>query len=229
MARIIYSGLVTKISGSIGGTTFQANAYGFTCKNKPNMIKPNSSFQQQRKLAFGRAVKLWSGLTTPQRNDWNTWASTNPQFAKNNPGSVLSGFAVFVRTMVLNQIASDLSIPAIVSPTATIEPLDIVTWTLTNLAGVLTLNSTFGTGGATLLSLVSVSRPFNGAQNFAGSAPRFMVGLANDDDNTLLTAKYIAQFGKVPAIGETVIIRIKLFNPTNGQVFAASDQRVTVT
>lgn len=229
MARIIYSGIVTKISGSVGGTTFQANAYGFSVKNKPNMIRPNTPFQVQRKLAFARATKLWGGLTNAQRTDWNTWASTNPQFAKNNPSSQLSGFAVFVRTHVLNMISTSLADPVVVAPSYTILAIDTVTWTLTNVAGVLTLTSVWAGSTANLLGLVNISRPFNGSQNFVGTSPRFMVAVPNDSDSTIITTNYLAQFGVAPAVGQIVNVQLQLFNPNNGQVFVKSNQRVTVT
>lgn len=229
MARIIYSGIVTKISGSVGGTTFQANAYGFSVKNKPNMVRPNTPFQLQRKLAFARATKLWGGLTTAQRTDWNTWASANPQFAKNNPSSQLSGFAVFVRTHVLNMISTSLGDPAVTAPSYTILPIDTATWVLQNAAGVLTLTSTWGTGGADLLGLVNISRPFTASQNFVGSSPRYMVAVPNDPDSAVITSKYVAQFGVVPAVGQIVNVELQLFNPLNGQVFNKSNQRVTIT
>jgi len=97
MARIVYSALIDNIRGSVGGTTFQKNAYGYTVKHKPNMIKPWTSDQLARQIAFSRAVKAWKQASTQTRNNWDSWAVTNPQYSKHNPNAVLSGFACFVK------------------------------------------------------------------------------------------------------------------------------------
>ena len=140
MARIIYSGLVTSIRGSIGGTTFQNNAYGFTVKNKANMVKPNTVSQNLSKLVFSLAVKAWGTLTVANRANWDSWAATYPQFAKNNPSSVLSGFAVFVKQFANVLIGLGLSSTPTANPFFTLTALDTVTFVLHNTAGVLTLN-----------------------------------------------------------------------------------------
>ena len=68
MARITYSGLVTSIRGKVGGTVFQANAYGHTVKNSPNMVRPNTPDQQLSKVILSKAVKLWSEISQPERD-----------------------------------------------------------------------------------------------------------------------------------------------------------------
>jgi hypothetical protein len=101
MARIQYSALVTSIRGSIGGTTFQKNAYGFSVKNKANLIRPNSQLQNQHKNFIGTVHQLWNQLGTDGQAVWNSYALAYPQFSKFNTASRLSGHAVFLKRNLL--------------------------------------------------------------------------------------------------------------------------------
>lgn len=228
MARIIYSGLVTSIRGSIGGTTFQNNAYGFTIKNKANMVKPNTVSQNNAKLVFSLAVKAWGGMTIAQRSNWDSWASSNPQFAKNNPSSQLSGFAVFVKEFANVLIHDGFSSTPAGTPSSTILPLDTVIHVLHNSAGVLTLNETWNLNDGSWYSNIYMSRPFNPSQNFAGTSPRFIVASNNTTGAEIVTSAYTNTFGSLPPVGSIVFIDVQLVNPANGQVPAKSSQRITV-
>jgi hypothetical protein len=229
MARIIYSGLVTSIRGSIGGTTFQNNAYGFTIKNKASMIRPNSIDQEVRKIIFSSAVKNWSTMSQTGRDNWNTFAASFPQFSKHNVSSVLSGFAVFVKWHAANYLRTGLyaavdSVPS-VSPVA----MDSATLTLVNAAGVLTLNSTWAIGDESWNVNIFMSRGFSAAQNFVGTSPKFIVGVQSIDAATVVTSAYIAKFGALPLVGSFVNVALQLYDENGGKVLATSVQRITVT
>jgi hypothetical protein len=228
MARIIYSGLVTSIRGSIGGTTFQNNAYGFTVKNKANMVKPNTVPQNLSKLVFSLAVKAWGQLTTANRANWNSWAATYPQFAKNNPSSVLSGFAVFVKVYANMLIGFGLAQTPTANPFFTLTALDTVTFVLHNTAGVLTLNQTWVTNDGSWNTNLYLSRPFGDSQNFSGTSPKFIVASDSTTIGLNITAAYTAAFGALPAVGSVVFIDVQLYNTANGQVPAKSSQRLIV-
>jgi hypothetical protein len=228
MARIIYSGLVTSIRGSVGGTTFQNNAYGFTIKNKANMIIPNSQQQELRKLIFSLATKSWSSLTDAQRSNWDTYASTFPQFAKNNPSAQLSGFAIFVKWHAAWFLHSGLSASLDVAPALTATPLDTVSIELENHLGVLTLTPDWVIGDETWNVNYFISRPFQPSQNFSGSSPKFLIGSTNQDAAIIVTSQYLALYGSLPAVGSAVNIAIQLFDESGGKVLATSVQRIIV-
>src|SRR5690606_31037464 len=97
MARIKYTALVESIRGSIQGTTFQRNAYGYTVKGKPNMVNPNTNLQSASKRNMSGIAQAWSSLSDSDRNAWDTWAATNPVPSRLNPDANLTGFAQFTR------------------------------------------------------------------------------------------------------------------------------------
>ena len=203
MARIIYSALVESIRGSIGGTTFQKNAYGYTVKKKPNIIKPNSVLQNQRKAGLAFAVKSWQGLTDAQRADWNSWASTYPQYAKHNPSSQLSGFAAFVKYHALTFLFQTYVRTA---PSYTDPPNDIISYSLANSSGTLNLSIVSDTDDEAWDLLFFLSRPFNATQNFVGTKTRYIKTGTNIDNTIDITSEYSAVYGQVPATGSLIAV-----------------------
>ena len=229
MARIIYGGLVTAIKGSIGGTTFQNNAYGFTVKNKANMIRPNTVTQQIRKLIFSAAVKNWSTMTQTGRDNWNTFAASFPQFSKHNPSAVLSGFAAFVKWHTAKYLGDGDYTFVDSAPTTTPSVLDSGTFTITNVAGVLTLHTTWAIGDESWNVNYFMSRQFQPSQNFVGTSPKFIVMGTSITGNLVITAAYAAIFGALPAVGQIVNLTYQMFEESGGKVLADINVRITVT
>lgn len=229
MARIIYSGLVTSIRGSMGGTTFQNNAYGFTAKNKANMTRPNTVQQQIRKLIFSSAVKNWSTMSQVGRDNWNTFAATFPQFSKHNPSATLSGFAVFVKWHTARYLGTDDYTFVDSAPTLSPSVMDTLTVSLTNVAGVLTLVQSWVIGDESWNVNFFLSRPFQAAQNFVGTSPKFIKQLTSATANTVITNQYLAIFGSLPTVGSFVNITYQMFEESAGKVLANVNARVTVT
>jgi hypothetical protein len=229
MARIIYSGLVTSIRGSIGGTTFQNNAYGFTAKNKANMIRPNSAQQQIRKLIFSSAVKNWSTMSATGRSNWDTFAATFPQFSHHNPSAVLSGFAVFVKwhtALYLGQTDFTFMDDA---PTLVPSVMDTPAFTLTLVLGVLTLVPTWVIGDESWNVNYFLSRPFQPAQNFVGTAPKFITRGTSVTNPLVISTKYANIFGALPGVGSEVFLSYQMFEESGGKVLATANVRIIVT
>lgn len=219
MARIIYGALAESIRGSIGGTTFQRNAYGFTIKKKPNMIHPNSIWQQAQKIIFSKAVLAWNALENEQRLDWDSWSSTYPQYAKNNPASQLSGFAVFVRQHCLLFLDNQAIVanPTYITYAAASCGFEF------KVSGVaMEYDFTDTNGNEEFWVAVFFSRPFSGSQNFIGTKTRyFFTEPSISGINRIITNTWLAKFGTLPLVGQTIAWRAVYFGKINGQVLAA--------
>lgn len=218
MARIIYGALAESIRGSIGGTTFQRNAYGYTIKKKPNMIHPNTQWQQAQKIYFSKAVLAWNALTAAQRLDWDSWASTYPQYAKNNPSSQLSGFAVFVRTHCLRFMTGKA---VDTNPTYATYANASCTLAFNVSAVAMEMDFTDTNGNEEFYVALFVSRPFSGSQNFIGTKTRyFEVEPSITTNGIIITNTWLAKFGTLPLVGQTIAWRAVYFGADNGQVLA---------
>lgn len=105
MARIKYSGLVTEINGSSGGTTFQRNLYGSTIKNKPLMRRPNTSYQNNQKTIMSVVANSWRLLSDVERGSYINYASVNPTPTRLNPNAYLNGYNLFLKYNALRLLA----------------------------------------------------------------------------------------------------------------------------
>lgn len=227
MARIKYSALVESITGSIQGTTFQRNAYGFTVKGKPNMVNPNTSRQNGRKRTFSAATQAWRDLSDANRSAWEAYANAFPIPSRKNPDAYLSGLAAFTRwTAVQYQInSSPLANPSGAQGTAVVDQIELILSGGALFAGI----PTIVTNGPWNMFLY-LSRPLSPTQGFIKSWQRFILGKDQatwSDEN--ITSRYVAIFGALPALGALIGAQVVFLNTTNGQVLFGAPEVVTVT
>lgn len=225
MARIKYSGLVDSIRGSIGGTTFQANRYGFTIKRKPNMIRPWTANQKEMQVYFSQAVRAWGQLDNTGRSNWDTFASTIPQYAKHNPSAQLSGFACFVKNHAYRFLGG---VGVESSPGLTVPELPALSYSLVLNTGVLSLNVTCSNSNEDWDIFCFLSRPFLPAQNFIGTRTRFIVYTTSDTQSLNITTAYAAKYGALPVVGARVALDTVLAMENGGQVNSRVQEILTV-
>lgn len=226
MARIIYSALIDSIRGSIGGTTFQANRYGYTVKHKPNITRPWTSSQKEMQLVFAKAVRAWRESSATTRNNWITWSSTNPQYSNHNPLATLSGFACFVKWHTHNFLAGGsvdtsplITIPAVINPT----------FKLILSGGAFSLNHTWVGGSEDWNVAFFLSRPFGVAQNFIGTRTRYMATGTDSTDSLVLTSIYPNKYGALPALTDRIAVDYVEFMESGGAVLSRKQSIVSVT
>lgn len=227
MARIIYSALVESITGSIKGTTFQRNAYGFTIKGKPNMVNPNTPRQNRRKRTFSNATQAWRDLTSGNRSAWDAYANAFPIPSRKNPSAYLSGLAAFTRWhgVMFQRNSTVLANPAGAQGTAVVDQIELVIS-----AGALrALIPTDVTNGPWQLFLY-LSRPLQPTQSFVKSWQRYIIAMPSDDwSDVSIDAEYIAIFGARPPIGSLLGTQVVFLNTTNGQVLFGAPSVTEVT
>jgi hypothetical protein len=227
MARIKYSALVENITGSIQGTTFQRNAYGYTVKGKPNMVNPNTTRQNARKRTFSAATQAWRDLSDSDRSAWEAYANAFPIPSRKNPDAYLSGLAAFTRWAgVQYQLnTSPLNNPSGPQGTATIDEVTLVLSGGSLFANILS-TTTEGPWNAFLY----LSRPLSASQGFIKSWQRFVrAGPEASWGDEDITAIYTSIFGFVPPLGSLIGAQAVLLNTTNGQVLFGAPGVVTVT
>lgn len=217
MARIKYSALVDSIRGSIAGTTFQSNSYGYTVKAKPNVSRPSSVYQVQQQILFGLAVRSWRALSGTNRANWNTWASTYPQYSKFNPAAELSGFAIFVKVHVYRFMAG-LSVQS--NPVVSEYAPDTFSLGIAETGTTLDVYFYSTTEDENWYVLFSVSRYFPPSTNFIGSKCRFFGSATNTDRVIDIKTAYIEKFGSIPAGGDKIALSYVMIGKDNGQVIS---------
>ncbi len=227
MARITYGAMIDSINGSIGGTTFQTNRYGFSVKRKPSPSKPNTPSQNSRKTAITIVQQNWIGLTAANRTAWNTYATTFPRPTRLNPDSNLNGFNFFSAYHLLR---IQLQPTILADPSAVQQTLSFVQTDIVNAASVLTWDSDVTLSGAFWRALLYMSRVISPTTQLRRNRLRYIHGASVDDDVSLVvTTEYTDIFGSLPAVGEVVMVQEIWLHINNGQIFEGLLQRITVT
>lgn len=227
MARITYSGLIESINGSIGGTTFQNNRYGFSVKRKPVPSKPNAPNQNLKKSAMTFVQKAWFDLTDGERSAWNTYAASFPRPTRLNPDAFLNGYNYFmayhlIRKQFINSIELD--------PAASQTPLTFSPSVITVAGGVLTFDPNWAATTPTWLNLFYMSRVVTTTTQARENRLRYIDGeQVTAPTNKVVTSEYTTIFGDIPAIGDIVLVKQFVLRKFNGQIFESNIERITVT
>lgn len=225
MARIVFSAIVDNIRGSIGGTTFQKNAYGYTIKSKPNMVNPNTALQNERKVIMSLVSRSWRDMSQSDRDAYETYASTFPQYSKHNANSQLSGYAVFLKYNFLRVLAGESVKTSIMQ---SLPDTDTLSYGLVNDAGVLKLTVSSANDDEAWNCLFFMSRPFGSAQNFIGTRTRYIADFTNNSQTHNVQSLYAGVFGVTPAIGSSVAMAVTLIGEDSPYVLAQDKQIYTV-
>lgn len=228
MARIKYGAVVTDIRGSIGGTTFQGNAYGSTVKNKSLMVRPNTVRQNITKNIFSASVKAWRAFSDSARENWNTFAADFPQYTKNDPTVQLTGFNAFVKWQSALYLGAGLGSLPQTTPVTSLPTLDTASPSLSYFGPDLQLAPNFSINDSTWLVNWFLSSPRLPSQLFFGSQRRFIIQTLNTGIAYTITNEYIGQFGILPEVGDFVNISMVLYTLGGGVVLAPVNFRVQV-
>lgn len=151
---------VTGIRGTIAGVVFSANKSGTYAKGWVKGTNPMSIGQMWQRAQMAQAGALWRTLSTPQQNDWDTFAETPPEDDYNSLGNpyLLSGFGWFVRILLRRRRtgqADDLLAPAS-TPTAAPGSFNMVLYPATG--GNIDAKFTYGSGDfATYYAILRLS------------------------------------------------------------------------
>jgi hypothetical protein len=97
MARVKLSPLITELSGSIGGATFQRNRAGITLRSKPYPKLSTSPLQSLRRSQLMQLHAAYSNLTEIQRNQWIAVTKFVNATCKNNPSASLDYHSLFLK------------------------------------------------------------------------------------------------------------------------------------
>jgi hypothetical protein len=225
MARITYGALVTEIKGSVGGTTFQNNAQGFSIKNKGYQRNPRSTLQIARRSNLQQAIRMWQNLTNNERLNWAAWCATYPQYSKNDPLKLISAYNAFLRYQTtynlyeLEAAGTPVFAPRIVWPMSfqiTSEPGFL--WFYVNGTESIESNNLF----------LFLSRPIGACQNFQRTQTRYIAHFLDVNQGFQIGSEYFANFGMLPIDGDQIYMRIIFLGMGTGQYVQVYFGKITV-
>jgi hypothetical protein len=199
MARIKYGSIATEIRGSIGGTTFQGNAYGFTVKNKANMARLQSVSQNEKHRIVTEISQRWFIITQAQRDHWNAFALAHPVPAKHNSDAVLTGYTYFLK---YNLIRCNSGVSPLDEPTDGTITLPVVYPSVRLDSPYLWWNNNAGGVYLDWAFNCYLSPPQKATQSYNMSKTRYMAHGNITAGDVQVDAGYKSFFGVLPAVGD---------------------------
>lgn len=128
MAKVLLGGIASQVSGSVGGITFSRNRYGTYMRRRAHPTDSQTVYALDAKSRLGAISRQWSGLSTPVRNAWSTWAANNPVTDKMGQKQVLAGNAAY---MMLNGRLAAAGLLEITTPPVAYAPQALTVVTMT--------------------------------------------------------------------------------------------------
>jgi hypothetical protein len=113
MARVKFGGIVSEISGSVGGSTFQKSLYGNTLRNKPIPIHKRTASQVNIRYFLQQLHAAWRTLDPDERTQWNRFINFSGQTIRRDSGVLMSGHDLFLKYNLAKLMIGDaiLTIP----------------------------------------------------------------------------------------------------------------------
>lgn len=228
MALVTLSGLVSNVSGSIGGSTFQRSAAGLVMRKKPKAVGRGSSQQFNQRGIIARMNFLWNELTDEQRQLWSSFAvytngvnKTNNQKTTGNNGktqffAVNSWLYLYGRT--------PLTVPTFVPPLS-INPSWIVNGNQSNDLG----KTLFDLDTTSQILVTRVSLPQSKTTVTANTGFRTLVYGQIDGTVQDWSAAYLATFGVPLAKGFKYWVSYRVVDFLTGAISAESKSLIYYT
>jgi len=105
MARVKYSSIITDISGSVGGLTFQRNKFGNTVRQKPLPVNSRSLSQYHIRQLITTIQAAWQDLSDEERLQWDRFLDFSGQTIKSSSSVKLSGHSLYLKYQLYRLLA----------------------------------------------------------------------------------------------------------------------------
>lgn len=196
-------------SGSQANTTASHNRAGQYYRNRRAPVQPVGTGRRAFiRASFGAASTAWAGLTAANQAAWVSFAASHPITDSLGQSITLTGQQMFVSvgTQLLN---CGQALPTVPPVSTTVAAPVVSVFTVTHL-GVITITMVGG-GGASDFILVAFAAPVSAGVSFQKTFWQADHLPGNSTGNATEGAKYVAQFGTIPA-GSKVFLKLTPVN-----------------
>jgi hypothetical protein len=212
MALITLGSGITGIRGKIGGTVYQGSASGTISKNRGYRAKSQSLQSARAQTILGQCAQYWLTMSDTDRAAWNAYAIFKPTLQKNGTGRFINGQQIFLY-YAYRYFLQFASVPSI--PTFTTSNFAFSAFNIFNTAGVLEVFADFSIDESAVFCILKLSNSIPVGRNYATGGVKYIFTLFNNSVSTDITQKYTDVFGRVPQVGEYLILEAQLFSATN--------------
>lgn len=211
MARIKYGSLVTEISGSIGGSTFQRSSSGNTLRNKPNPIRSTSPAQLLIRQYMKQAHAAWLAMESVERLQWQQFTAYSTPKIKHDKHVIMSGHNLYLKYQV-SRLLAGLAIQD------TLSYIPMPTWyypvsVLSDAPNIyLETDSPAEEPIVDIFVIFMVSAPRRATRKFYPQGLRFCKCVGDNWDGLTFHTDYLANFGAIPSVGDILHYNYQVFS-----------------
>jgi hypothetical protein len=209
MARVQYGGLITDLSGSVGGATFQKSLYGNTLRTKPIPLRPAHPAQTVIRSYMTQLHAAWASLSSAERKQWNQFINFSGQTINRDSGVTLTGHDLFLKYNMFRLMAgfSIMTVPVY-------QTMPVTTGTPSLIRHPVSIELVYGQAvdPATLWFIFKISSARSASQAFSKQGIRYMNFVPVTGTQIYFKTLYEATFGVIPAIGSTVHVTRRFFS-----------------
>lgn len=204
-------------SGKHGGQCFQQSLAGPTIKNNAHVRRWRSAPQRYARQFELRCMQQWKYLSVAEQTNWENWVAAYPQPTLLDPLVSLTAYENFIKRNYYRYLANPATFTFMTSPNIVEYSQDYLTPVITVSDVAIFLDCSFDLGDNNQDCLIFVSNPLSPGRNFGNTFWRFMACVSNVNQSIDITDMYLANFGILPEIGQTLFISVVFAGKDNGQ------------
>lgn len=226
MARVTFSGNISRISGSIGNLTHtsQGNTNVIKVKSKPTNRQTPS--QQIIRNIINTLQISWQSLTNEQRQVWFQFASFYPLAARDTSKGLMQGQGIFIQS---NFYRIAYNIPILLTPIFEKKNTPPTNASIKRIGNFLLLQTEQPTDFANVFIVLKLSPVISPSVYSAANKQRLIIFNTINAFNHNITIPYLNVFSVLPSIDDNLISSFALTIRSNGRVlWQNKDMRITV-
>lgn len=225
MALVLYSGLIEKLRGSLGGSVFQDGPGGPIIRKKCPRVKTNTIRQQKPRRIAVQVQQAWAQLSEDQRRTWEGWGRYMMVHQRKNPGLFLNGHQNFLR---VNQYRLQYDLAILTDPTFNKCDLTPVTAELRQAGPNLFIDYSRPTVAAEEFGILFVTIPLPVTWNNPRGFLKIIPYVTGNGATDMITSDYFGVFKKATTSGDTVFFKFANMDKASGRLFPLQTLKTTL-
>lgn len=233
MALIQTSGLISDITGRVGGSVFQRSKAGLTMRTQSGVINRATNLQGINRVYAQQIQQAWQSLTVSERNLWEVYAVFKNKSSRKSVLTKLTGQSIFMQenTVRLIHIATfgTFSPEILITPTLTQPPqtINITSWTVG--VGTLSMATDYSIPDSSKFFIIYLSRPLLPSQISNYNKKIIFVPVSSTGSSQGLGSLYISRYSVLPVAGQYINSDIALYDKDKNTFGGFSTQRIIVS
>jgi len=225
MARVKTTAIVSDIRGKLNGSVFQGNNGILSLRQYKVPCNRRTSAQEYQRNVMDSVQRAWRALSSSEQLIWDSYAAGLRKSSRNTATVFVSGHALFLK---LNSYRLMCGYAVFTAPQACGNSWTNVDWEVSNSSGSLLIVSSACVNPASTYYIIELSGAILPTQNFNSGLSRYIAVDWNVNSFFDVSESYIAAFGTVPAIGQTIWVKSTPIDAVSGLPGITTVRKVVV-